>query len=45
MTCDKVDAKVRIKDDGSWEILRNTWQTRTGLRKKKSLRINYYKYY
>ena len=21
MTCDKVDAKVRIKDDGSWEIL------------------------
>tara|TARA_Y100000004_G_scaffold157319_1_gene182942 strand:- start:400 stop:870 length:471 start_codon:yes stop_codon:yes gene_type:complete len=21
MTCDKVDAKVRIKEDGSWEIL------------------------
>ena len=21
MTCDKVDAKVRVKEDGSWEIL------------------------
>ena len=21
MTCDKVDAKVKVKDDGSWEIL------------------------
>ena len=21
MTCDKVDVKVRVKEDGSWEIL------------------------
>ena len=21
MTCDKVDAKVKVKEDGSWEIL------------------------
>ena len=21
MTCDKVNAKVRVKEDGSWEIL------------------------
>ena len=24
MTCDKVDAKVRVKEDGSWEILEIT---------------------
>ena len=42
MTCDKVDAKVRVKEDGSWEILEILGRHEQVLRKKKSLRINFY---
>ena len=34
MTCDKVDAKVKVKDDGSWEILEILADTNS-IRKKK----------
>ena len=41
MTCDKVDVKVRVKEDGSWEILEILGlDTNRFLRKKKGLRIN-----
>ena len=36
MTCDKVDAKVRIKEDGSWEILDILGRHEQAYREKKS---------
>ena len=36
MTCDKVDAKVRIKEDGSWEILDILGRHEDAYREKKS---------
>tara|TARA_B100001750_G_C14964303_1_gene329798 strand:- start:50 stop:535 length:486 start_codon:yes stop_codon:yes gene_type:complete len=35
MTCDKVDAKVRVKEDGSWEILEITGRHEAAYTKKK----------
>ena len=35
MTCDKVDAKVRVKEDGSWEILEITGRHEAAYEKKK----------
>jgi hypothetical protein len=36
MTCDKVDAKVRIKEDGTWEILDILGRHEPAYREKKS---------
>ena len=36
MTCDKVDAKVRIKEDGTWEILDILGRHEEAYREKKS---------
>ena len=36
MTCDKVDAKIRIKEDGSWEILDILGRHEEAYREKKS---------
>tara|TARA_Y100000389_G_scaffold151309_1_gene151053 strand:+ start:394 stop:882 length:489 start_codon:yes stop_codon:yes gene_type:complete len=36
MTCDKVDAKVRIKDDGTWEILDIMGRHQEAYREKES---------
>ena len=36
MTCDKVDAKVRIKEDGTWEILDIMGRHEEAYREKKS---------
>jgi len=36
MTCDKVDAKVRIKEDGTWEILDILGRHKPAYREKKS---------
>ena len=36
MTCDKVDAKIRIKKDGSWEILDILGRHEEAYREKKS---------
>ena len=35
MTCDKVDAKVRVKEDGSWEILEILGRHEQAYQKKK----------
>ncbi len=35
MTCDKVDAKVRVKEDGEWEILEITGRHEAAYVKKK----------
>tara|TARA_R100000008_G_C3425463_1_gene87012 strand:+ start:221 stop:514 length:294 start_codon:yes stop_codon:yes gene_type:complete len=36
MTCDKVDAKIRIKEDGEWEILDILGRHEEAYREKKS---------
>ena len=36
MTCDKVNAKIRIREDGTWEILDITGRHEPAYKKKKS---------
>ena len=45
MTCDKVDAKIRIKEDGSWEILDILGRHEEAYREKKSWAYYLLKHY
>ena len=45
MTCDKVNAKVRIKEDGSWEILDILGRHEEAYREKKSWELHSFSTY